>query len=53
VLRLATKIETAAIAVALGASVGLTARGYDSGGWVFALLILSAAAVAIAQQTLP
>lgn len=40
-------------AVGLGALIGMFARGPEGTGWIFALLALSAAVTAIAQQTLP
>ncbi|CAN5189198.1 hypothetical protein BH18ACT10_BH18ACT10_03380 [soil metagenome] len=40
-------------AAGLGAIVGVFARGPEGTGWIFALLVLSAAVTAIAQQTLP
>lgn len=40
-------------AVALGIALGLTARTPEGTVWVFALLVLSAAVVSIAQQTIP
>ena len=40
-------------AAGLGALVGVFARGPEGVGWIFALLVLSAALTAIAQQTLP
>jgi hypothetical protein len=42
-----------AAVVALGASVGVAGRSVFGMGLIFALVLLSAAAVAIAQQTLP
>ena len=40
-------------AVALGVLLGAFARSPEGVGWIFALLVLSAAGAAIAQQTLP
>lgn len=40
-------------AVGLGALIGVFTRGPEGVGWIFALLVLSAAVTAIAQQTLP
>ena len=40
-------------AVALGVLLGAIARSPEGVGWIFALLVLSAAGAAIAQQTLP
>lgn len=40
-------------AVALGVALGLAARTPEGTVWVFALLVLSAAVVSIAQQTIP
>jgi hypothetical protein len=40
-------------ALGLGALVGASALGSEGTGWIFALLVLSAAGAAIAQQTLP
>ena len=40
-------------AVGLGAIVGTLALGFEGKGWIFGLLVLSAAITAIAQQTLP
>jgi F0F1-type ATP synthase assembly protein I len=37
----------------LGVLVGAFARSSGEGGWIFALLVGSAAVTAIAQQTLP
>jgi hypothetical protein len=56
VLRTAnTALKVLGLAVGSGALlVGLVARASGEGGWVvFALLVLSAVVVAIAQQTLP
>jgi hypothetical protein len=53
VLRSATPWRASAIAVTLGACVGVVARSVFGMDLVFALLVLSAAVVAIAQQTLP
>lgn len=39
--------------VGLGALIGVLTRGAEGVGWIFALLVLSAAVTAIAQQTLP
>lgn len=44
---------TLAWAIAGGLLLGLTARGPAGPGWLFAALLLSAAIVALAQQTLP
>ena len=40
-------------AAGFGVLVGVAARGPDGAWWVIALLVLSAALTAIAQQTLP
>ncbi|MBA2346456.1 MAG: hypothetical protein H0V83_15465 [Rubrobacter sp.] len=40
-------------AAGLSAIIGVLARGPEGTGWIFALLVLSAAVTAIAQQTLP
>lgn len=40
-------------AATLGVASGIVAHGADGPRWVFALLILSAGIVGIAQQTLP
>jgi len=40
-------------AVGLGVLVGAFARTSGEVGWIFALLVCSAAVTAIAQQTLP
>jgi hypothetical protein len=40
-------------AAGFGALVGAFIRGPEGINWIFALLVLSAAASAIAQQTLP
>jgi hypothetical protein len=40
-------------ALGLGVLVGALALGSEGTGWIFALLVLSAAGAAIAQQTLP
>jgi hypothetical protein len=52
-LRVATLVRTLAPAIGIGLLVGLAARGFGGMGWVYAVLILSAAVVALAQQTLP
>ncbi len=39
--------------VVLGATLGLAVRGPEGVAWIFALLLLSATVVSIAQQTLP
>ncbi len=52
-LKPATVLWVLVPALAAGALVGLVARGSGGGVWVFALLVLSAVVVAIAQQTLP
>ena len=41
------------LAVGLGALLGALALSFGGTGWIFALLVLSAAVTAIAQQTLP
>jgi hypothetical protein len=52
--RTTTALKVLAPAVGLGTLVGLVARSSAGAGWaVFALLVLSAVVVAIAQQTLP
>ena len=53
VLRKATAFKVLAPAMGVGTLVGLVARGSGEAGSVFALLVLSAVMVAIAQQTLP
>jgi hypothetical protein len=54
VLRTAAALKPLGFAAGLGAPVGLVGRGPGEAGWaVFALLVLSAVVVAIAQQTLP
>ena len=53
VLRAAVSLRLAAPAVGFGLLVSLVARGFGGTGWVFALLVLSAAVAAIVQQTLP
>jgi hypothetical protein len=53
VLKSSAALRVSAIAVALGACVGVAARSFMGMELVFALFVLSAAAVAIAQQTLP
>ncbi len=40
-------------AVGLGALAGVVAQNFGGMGWIFAVLVLSAAAVAAFQQTLP
>lgn len=51
---MAAALKAFSLAVGLGAPVGLVSRGSGEAGWaVFALLVLSAVVVAIAQQTLP
>jgi hypothetical protein len=40
-------------AAGFGLLAGFATHGLGGTGWVFALLVLSAAMVAIAQQTLP
>lgn len=40
-------------ATLLGVLIGLIARGHDATGGIFALLVLSAGVVGLAQQTLP
>ena len=40
-------------AAGLGVLVGAFARGSAEAGWIFALLVGSAAITALAQQTLP
>lgn len=52
-LRSAVAFVALAVTVALGVSVGVAARSFVGMESVFALLVLSAAVVAIAQQTLP
>ncbi len=55
-LRLLTKQTLLGVlltAVGLGALIGTFTRGPEGIGWIFALLVLSAAVTAIAQQTLP
>jgi len=52
VLRMAA-LKVLVPAVGAGTLAGLVARGSGGGVWVFALLVLSAVVVAIAQQTLP
>jgi hypothetical protein len=53
-MRASTAVGALAPAIGLGVLVGMTTRGTSGEmGWVFAILILSAAVVAIAQQTLP
>ncbi len=39
--------------VGFGVLASVAARGFGETGWIFALLVLSAAVTAIAQQTLP
>ncbi len=53
VLRTAVPLRIVASAVGFGVLVSLVARGFGGMGWVFALLVLSAAVAAIVQQTLP
>jgi hypothetical protein len=49
-----TALKVLGLAVGLGTLIGLVAHGSGEAGWaVFALLVLSAVVVAIAQQTLP
>ena len=52
-LRAASTAAVLALPVGLGAIVGVSAHDFDRVGWVYAVLILSAAVVALAQQTLP
>jgi hypothetical protein len=52
-LRAATAVAVLAPAVGIGTLVGVAASGSGGMGGVYAVLILSAAVVAIAQQTLP
>ena len=52
-LRTAVPPKMLASAVGFGVLASLVARGFDGTGWVFALLVLSVAVAAIAQQTLP
>jgi hypothetical protein len=53
-MRASIAVGALAPAIGLGVLVGMTARGTSvEMGWVYALLILSAVVVAIAQQTLP
>ena len=40
-------------AIGLGVLIGVLAHGTGGANWVFALLMLSAGAVGVAQQTLP
>jgi hypothetical protein len=40
-------------AATLGIALGSAARAPGGAGWIFAVLVLTAAVVAIAQQTLP
>ena len=40
-------------AVGVGALAGVSMRVAGGNGWIFALLVLSAAVTALAQQTLP
>jgi hypothetical protein len=49
----ATALKVLAPALGVSTLVGLVARDSAGGGWLFALLVLSAFVVAIAQQTLP
>jgi len=53
VLRTAVPLRILVSAVGFGVLASLVARGFGGTGWVFALLVLSAAVAAIAQQTLP
>ena len=53
VLRTALSLRIVASAVGFGVLASLVARGFGGTGWVFALLVLSAAVAAIVQQTLP
>lgn len=39
--------------IVLAVLTGVLARGYGGGMWVFGILLLSAAIVGLAQQTLP
>lgn len=53
-LRVLTKsLKVLLPAAGLGVLVGAFIRGPEGIGWIFALLVLSAAVSAIAQQTLP
>ncbi|MDQ4127377.1 MAG: hypothetical protein M3151_05425 [Actinomycetota bacterium] len=52
-LRTVLSHRIVASAVGFGVLVSLVARGFGGTGWVFALLVLSAAVAAIVQQTLP
>lgn len=55
-LRLLTKQPLLGVlltAVGLGVLVGIFTQGPEGIGWIFALLLLSAAVTAIVQQTLP
>lgn len=53
-LRVLTKpLKVLLPAAGLGVLVGAFIRGPEGMGWIFALLVLSAAVSAIAQQTLP
>lgn len=50
----ALTLRALALAMILGAGLGLGLRtASNSGGWLVALLALSAAVVGLAQQTLP
>jgi hypothetical protein len=53
VLTKPTPLKVLLPAAALGVLIGASARGPESIGWIFALIVISAAVTAIAQQTLP
>ena len=53
VLRAGAAVGAFVLPVGLGVLVGVSARGFSEVGWVYAVLFLSAAVVALAQQTLP
>ncbi len=53
VLMKPTPLKVLLPAAALGVLIGASARGPEGIGWIFALIVISAAVTAIAQQTLP
>jgi hypothetical protein len=53
VLTKPTPLKVLLPAAALGVLIGASARGPEGIGWIFALIVISAAVTAIAQQTLP
>ena len=52
-LRKATPLGVLLPTVGVGALAGASMRAAGGNGWIFALLVLSAAVTALAQQTLP